>query len=191
MIRLTASPGPVRRSRGARRWALLALLLLAGGPLSAAAQVPPGFSDEFLRQFDASMGKLEALAEAMPESTYSWSPASGVMSVARVIGHVARYNYHYAAENLRIPVPTGVDVAGMESLTSKEELLEALRRSGEHVRGVVEEGGEEDWDRPTELYGREVPRWAVLLQLLAHMNEHLGQSIAYARMNGVVPPWSR
>ena len=42
----------------------------------------------------------------------------------------------------------------------------------------------------TRLYGRDVQRWAVLFQLLAHMNEHLGQSIAYARMNGVVPPWS-
>jgi len=42
----------------------------------------------------------------------------------------------------------------------------------------------------TQLYGRNVQQWAVLLQLLAHMNEHLGQSIAYARMNGVVPPWS-
>jgi hypothetical protein len=36
-----------------------------------------------------------------------------------------------------------------------------------------------------------VPRWAVMLQLVAHMNEHLGQSIAYARANDVVPPWSR
>jgi uncharacterized damage-inducible protein DinB len=44
---------------------------------------------------------------------------------------------------------------------------------------------------PTRLYGRELPRWGVLVQLVAHMNEHLGQSIAYARMNGVVPPWSR
>ena len=42
----------------------------------------------------------------------------------------------------------------------------------------------------TRLYGRTVDRWAVLVQLVAHMNEHLGQSIAYARMNGVVPPWS-
>lgn len=43
----------------------------------------------------------------------------------------------------------------------------------------------------TTLYGRKVPQWSVLLQLVAHMNEHLGQSIAYARMNGIVPPWSR
>ncbi len=48
-----------------------------------------------------------------------------------------------------------------------------------------------EWSRETELYGRTVGEWAVLLQLVTHMNEHLGQSIAYARMNGIVPPWSR
>jgi uncharacterized damage-inducible protein DinB len=45
-------------------------------------------------------------------------------------------------------------------------------------------------DNMTRLYGRDVGEWAVLLQLVTHMNEHLGQSIAYARMNGVTPPWS-
>ena len=48
-----------------------------------------------------------------------------------------------------------------------------------------------DLEATTRLYGRDVAQWAVLLQLVAHMNEHLGQSIAYARMNGVTPPWSR
>jgi uncharacterized damage-inducible protein DinB len=31
-----------------------------------------------------------------------------------------------------------------------------------------------------------------VLELLAtHNHEHLGQMIAYARMNGIAPPWSR
>ena len=64
-----------------------------------------------------------------------------------------------------------------------------LRESAVHVRTVVR--GLADAGTATEQYGRKVPRWSVLLQLVAHMNEHLGQSIAYARMNGVVPPWSR
>ena len=48
-----------------------------------------------------------------------------------------------------------------------------------------------DLAAPTRLYGRDVASWSVLLQLVTHMNQHLGQEIAYARMNGVVPPWSR
>ena len=45
-------------------------------------------------------------------------------------------------------------------------------------------------DRQTELCGRDVGEWAVMLQLVTQMNEHLGESIAYARMDGIVPPWS-
>jgi uncharacterized damage-inducible protein DinB len=171
----------------------LALLVLALAPLPTAArgQTPEGFREEFLRQFDASMGKFEALARAMPESAYTWSPAEGVMSVSRVYGHVARYNYYYPAEALGVELPAGVSMDGMERLTSKAELVGLLRRSGDHVRAVVAEGTQADWAESTRLYGRDVPRWSVLLQLLAHMNEHLGQSIAYARSNGVVPPWSQ
>jgi hypothetical protein len=59
------------------------------------------------------------------------------------------------------------------------------------VRSVAEEMDAAALGRETSLYGRRVGEWAVLLQLVTHMNEHLGQSIAYARMNDVVPPWSR
>ena len=51
--------------------------------------------------------------------------------------------------------------------------------------------GEEALTAETRLYGRRVAGWAVLFQLLSHMNEHVGQSVAYARMNGIAPPWSR
>jgi len=61
----------------------------------------------------------------------------------------------------------------------------------QYVRDVAEGMKSGPVDRPTGLYGRTVGEWAVLFQLVTHMNEHLGQSIAYARMNGVVPPWSR
>ena len=178
-------PGISRRAR------LLALAFTVLAAPAGAQSTPDGFRDEFLRQFDSSMGRFEALAEAMPESAYRWSPGEGVMTVARVYGHVARYNYDYPAGSLGFPVPVGVDPSVMEEITSKEELQEVLRRSGDHVRAAVRAGSDEDWAATTRLYGREVQRWAVLLQLLAHMNEHLGQSIAYARMNDVVPPWSR
>jgi uncharacterized damage-inducible protein DinB len=174
------------------RSTLVAALLLAVLPPVAPAQsTPEGFRGEFLRQFDSSMEKFEALARAMPESTYAWSPGPGVMPVARVYAHVARYNYYYPAESLGVQPPAGVNLAAMEAVDRKAELVSLLERSGEHVRRAVAAGSDADWSASTRLYGREVQRWTVLLQLLAHMNEHLGQSIAYARMNGVVPPWSQ
>jgi uncharacterized damage-inducible protein DinB len=79
----------------------------------------------------------------------------------------------------------------MESVREKDLILAALRHSQEWAREVVGGMTAEELAEGTRLYGRDVEKWAVLVQLLAHMNEHLGQSIAYARMNGVVPPWSR
>jgi hypothetical protein len=107
--------------------------------------------------------------------------------------HIARYNYMYPDQNLGIPAPMGQEEYARweEEVADKDAVVEILSASMEHVRSVADRVGAEGLDEPARLYGREVGRWAVLLQLLAHMNEHLGQSIAYARMNRVVPPWSR
>ena len=169
---------------------VLAALALAAMPASA-QEASPEIRGEILRQFDASMRKFEALARAMPESAYGWSPGEGVMPVAQVFAHVARYNYYYPAEGLGTPPPAGVDLATVEAITDKEQIVALLARSGEHVRTLASQGSDADWAGPARLYNRDVRRWGVLLQLVTHMNEHLGQSIAYARMNGVVPPWSR
>ena len=172
---------------------LLPLLLVALAAAQAPAQAPPpGFRDEFLRQFNNSMYKFIELAQAMPEDRFAWSPGEGVMPVARVYAHMARYNYYYPATSLSVPAPGGEDAESLEqTTTAKADVVEFLRRSREHVRQTVREMTDEQLSASTRLYDRDVPQWAVLLQLLAHMNEHLGQSIAYARTNGVVPPWSQ
>jgi len=166
----------------------LLLAMAATGP--ANAQSPPDFRQEFQGQFDASARKLVALAEAMPEESWGWRPMEGVASVGEVYMHIARYNYMYPDQNLGMDAP--VAYAGFEEeITDRDEALEVLAASMDHVRVVLDRMSDEEMEAPTRLYGRDVAKWAVLLQLVAHMNEHLGQSIAYARMNGVVPPWSR
>ena len=179
--------------RQPRRSMLVAASFLAIAMPVAAQSAPPDFLTEFDGQFEASAQKLVALARAMPESTYEASPGEGVASVARVYMHIARYNYMYPDENLGMPAPMGRDEYARweDEVTDKRRVVEILSASMDHVRAVADRVGEEGLDEPTRLYGREVGQWAVLLQLITHMNEHLGQSIAYARMNGVVPPWSR
>ena len=172
---------------------VLPVLLLALAAVPAGAQsAPAGFRDEFLRQFNNSMYKFIELAQAMPEERSGWSPGEGVMPVARVYAHVARYNYYYPATSLGVPAPGGEDAESIEqTTTAKADVVALLQRSRDHLRQTVQGMTDEQLAASTQLYGRDVPQWAVLLQLLAHMNEHLGQSIAYARMNGVVPPWSQ
>ncbi|MCA9738695.1 MAG: DinB family protein [Gemmatimonadota bacterium] len=172
-----------------RTRALLPLALLAvAAPVGA--QTEAAIRDEMLGHFEQSSAKFVMLAEAMPGSLYEWAPAEGVMEVGHVYMHVARYNFMYLEDNLGIPAPQDVDLDALEGIRDKARVQALLQRSIEHVRSAVGALPAADVGRTTELYGRDVPGWAVLVQLVAHMNEHLGQSIAYARMNGVVPPWS-
>ena len=174
-----------------RPWVLTLLLLSFGLPGHLGAQGRGEVRDEMMRQFSASMGKVISLANAMPVESYTWSPGEGVMEVGQVYMHVTHYNYLYPTQNLGFDLPGGIDMEAMESVRDKEQILAALERSREWVLEAVAAMTEEELGQGTELYGRDVEKWAVLVQLVAHMNEHVGQSIAYARMNGIVPPWSR
>lgn len=170
--------------------------------LAAAALMPPpsaaqqgntatGVRDELLAHFDVSMRKFIALAEAMPADRFTWKPQQDAMEVAQVYAHVANYNYYYPATALGIATPPGIDRDTLEAMRDKAQIVRLLRASAEHVRRSVAGMPAAQLEGMTKLYGRDVPRWAVLVQLVSHMNEHLGQSIAYARANEIVPPWSR
>ena len=175
---------------GLRLLCLGALAVVSTGRPAGAQSAPTDYRDEFLNHFERSTRKIIRLAGAMPESLYTWSPGEGVMSVGRVYMHLARYNYYYLETSLGIPAPDGIDVPNLESITDKAEVTQLFQASVEHVREHVTHMTTDDLTRQTRLYGRQVAGWAVLFQLLSHMNEHVGQSVAYARMNGIVPPWS-
>ena len=167
---------------------LLATLAL---PAALSAQTPADYRQEFMNQFETSMEKFIALAEAMPADKYKWSPGKGVMEVGQVYMHVARYNYAYPSTSMGVPAPQGVSLNTMEQEREKAKVVAALKASAEYVRSNVNKMPASQLASMTRLYGRQVPQWSVLLQLVSHMNEHLGQSIAYARMNGITPPWSQ
>lgn len=147
------------------------------------------FKSQFNQHFNYA-SRVLSLAEAMPAETYSWRPEEGVFSVEEVYTHIARYNFYYPEQSLGIPAPDDVDVDNIESITGKEEVLEILERSIEHVKKQIGAMPDSKLQEQTELYGRTVNGQAVLMQLITHKSEHVGQSIAYARMNGVVPPWN-
>ena len=113
------------------------------------------------------------------------------MPVGQVYAHIARYNYYYPSTALRAPLPAGLRLDTLEALRDKAVIVQLLRSSADYARNAMSSLTDKQLDDATRLYGRTVPGWAVMLQLVAHMNEHLGQSIAYARSNNVVPPWSQ
>ena len=174
-----------------RRLLMIFVLMALALPHTLHAQTPADYRQEFMLQFENSMEKFIALAEAMPADKFTWSPGKGVMEVGQVYMHVANYNYGYPSNNMGVPKPQGIDLSTIEQVRDKASVIKALKESAAYVRTNVQKMDAAQLAKKTQLYGREVPQWSVLLQLVSHMNEHLGQSIAYARMNGIVPPWSR
>lgn len=167
------------------------LFTMVGFAVPVAAQTSVEVRDIQLRHWEGSMRRVVSLANAMPAETYTWSPGEGVMEVGLVYMHIAHYNYLYASQNLGMPLPEGVVLDEMESVRDKANVIAALEESTAWAREKISGMTAEALEADTELYGRTGPAWAVLVQLETHLSEHLGQSIAYARMNGVVPPWSR
>jgi uncharacterized damage-inducible protein DinB len=185
----------------------LALLLLSLAPAALAAAPAPaaapaaaasaptsaptsGYRAEFLRGLDDWGKKLVDLAEAMPADKYAWRPGEGVRSVGEVYIHVAQANFGLP----RIwgaPAAAGVDLKALSSQAGdKAKVVDTLRKSIDRVRLAVLATPDGDLDRKIRIRDHDGTVREMMSLIGQHMNEHLGQSIAYARMNGVVPPWT-
>jgi uncharacterized damage-inducible protein DinB len=145
-----------------------------------------GLRAEMIQDVDMLEQRLMGLAQAL-DGHYDWRPAEGVRSVREVFGHVANGNF-------MIPSMAGIERemadTNFETMTDQAKLLEGLEHSFEHVRHSIAAIPDDQLDDPTKLFGQDATKRQVLALLVTHMHEHLGQTIAYARMNGVTPPWS-
>jgi len=155
------------------------MAMASGGGLVAAAQG---------NWADVS-GKLMSLAEAFPAEKYSWRPAEGIRSVSEVFMHVVGANY-FLTTAFGGEVPEGIGRDLEQRVTSKDEALPILKASIDHVTEVLAGLDEASLGETHQMFGQEMTGYQVLLIVLSHGHEHLGQGIAYARSNGVVPPWS-
>lgn len=185
------------------------LCLLAG-----LALCPPGlrgsgsFKQDYLDELRYVSGHAVALAEAMPAPKFGWRPEKGVRSVSEVYVHMATGNY-LLLDIVGIAPPaelySGATGQGSErgramirrnqelekTVTEPARVNAMLKSSLDAVRRAFEAATESDLERPVKFFGRDSTVRAIYLRILAHLNEHTGQSIAYARMNKVTPPWSR
>ena len=149
-----------------------------------------GIRGQLLNDLNTVEEKLVGLAEAIPADKYTWRPQQGVRSVSEVFLHVANANYGLPTVWGAQP-PAGFERKGFEqSTTDKVKVVEALKQSYDHIRQVVTQMPDSELEKQVNLFGREVPVSTVLFVIATHQHEHLGQAIAYARMNGVVPPWT-
>ena len=165
---------------------------LALGAMSVsarAADAPSGMKALFLQQLADVEKKMNSLAEAVPAEKYSWRPGAGVRSISEVFTHVAGANYFFPSI-AGVKPPEGIDRNMEKTVTEKSKVQAALKQSFEHARKAIEGLSAADMAKEVKFFGRPATVEAVVFTMANHMHEHLGQSIAYARVNGVVPPWS-
>jgi len=167
-----------------------ALSLFAGTTAAQSGHVLDTYADDFA-QLES---KFNELAGAMGADTYDWRPMEGVRSVSEVYMLIAAEAY-YIPSLWGAEPPEGVPPANrlfreMAAITERDEVLVHLERSLARARASLEGLSPDALERPVQFFGRERTLGEALYIMLADMHEHLGQAIAYARSNEVVPPWT-
>jgi len=172
--------------------AVLAVLMGAAAAARGAepATPPAGFRAEFIAEVDSVGKKLADLAGAMPADKFAWRPAPGIRSVSEVYVHIAGGDY-LMPSFMGVKVPEGISRDMEKTVTEKAKVIDLMKKSLEHVKTAAANASDADLDKKVKVFGgREITERALFVLMLNHLHEHLGQSIAYARMNGVAPPWS-
>jgi uncharacterized damage-inducible protein DinB len=149
-----------------------------------------GYRSEVLAEVMIQEDKFVRLAEAIPAEKYTWRPAPDVRSVAEVFLHVSAANFN-VYKLVGTPPPEGADIKGLEKSTAdKTKVIAVLKNSFAHARKAITSMSDADLDKSLDWFGGKNTERGVLLFVTRHAAEHLGQSIAYARFIGVVPPWT-
>jgi Uncharacterized protein conserved in bacteria len=183
------------------KYALSAVCLfgLGFGTLRTAAQVNPykegtpgvtGYRSEVMAEVMVQEDKLTRLAEAIPADKYTWRPGDDTRSFAEVLLHISAANYNLY-KLVGTPPPTGVDVKNLEkSTTDKAKVMATLKDSFDHAKKAIKAMSDADLEKSVDWFGGKNTERGILLFIVRHTAEHLGQSIAYARFAGIVPPWT-
>ena len=165
-----------------------------------------GFRGEYLWELEVAERQITGMAEAIPAEKYDWRPDQKARSVSEVLVHVAVGNFLLldavgvaAPADLygQVPADGQGRVLGLirrndeleKSVREKVAVTEVLKRSLQAVRNSMTQAVDVDLDQRRVFFGQQTTVRRVYLRLLTHSHEHMGQMIAYMRINGMSPPW--
>lgn len=137
-----------------------------------------------------NQNQVVQLAEAFSEEQYDWRPAEGIRSVGESLLHIAGGNY-YLASKMGFAPPEDVDMTSLDKITGKDNILAALKKSNAFVLEKIAMVKNDQLNEEVDFGFAKMNKLAGLLSIMEHNGEHKGQLIAYARSNGVTPPWSK
>ena len=177
----------------------LGLFVLTAGAVHAVAQANPykdgtpgvtGYRSEVMAEVMIQEDKFTRLADAIPADKFNWRPNPDVRSFAEVFLHVSAANYNLY-KLVGTPPPANLDIKTLEkSTTDKAKVIATLKDSFAHAKAAIKAMPDADLDKSLDWFGGKNTQRGILLFIVRHAAEHLGQSIAYARFAGIVPPWS-
>ena len=171
--------------------ALLLFVCLGLSSLVSLAQTAPeGIWQGYDGEWKHVSQQLIALAEATPAEKFAWHPAPGVRSTSEVYMHIVMANF-YMLSVTGPKMPADLKEGMGKTVTSKAEVISWLKRSLDAVKEAHLAEKPSDLTRKVHIADRDATVDGMYLRILVHANEHMGQLVAYARMTGVVPPWSK
>ncbi len=174
--------------------ALAFVTVIAAGP-AMAQDSTSGMRAQYFAEFETMQTKFKELAGAMDADSYGWRPMDGVRTVSEVFMLIVAENYVVPAAWGATP-PDGITPGfGLftelpASVTDKADVLAALDTSAAYLLDAVGGLSDAQMRETFRIFGQEGVLQESLLAVVGDMHEHLGQAIAYARMNKVVPPWT-
>ena len=168
---------------------ILLLFALCARPVLAQT-APEGIWQGYDGEWKHVSRQLLDLAEATPADKFSWRPAPGVRSTSEVYMHIALANF-YLLSVTGPKMPADLKEGMDKSVTAKADVIAWLKRSLEAVKTAHLAVKPNDLQRKVKIHDRDSTVDGMYLRIIVHANEHMGQLIAYARMTGVAPPWSK
>ena len=166
------------------------LMCLLWGVPKLFGQAPEGIWQGYDGEWKHVSSQLIRLAEATPEDKFAWRPAPGVRSTSEVYMHIVLANF-YLLSVTGPKMPAELKQESEKTIRSKAEVISWLKRSLDAVKDAHLALKPGDLQRKVHIADRDATVDGMYLRIIIHANEHMGQLIAYARMTGVVPPWSQ
>ena len=162
------------------------------GQDAAAKESAAAVKAAFMADIEAMRVKFVGLAETFPPDKYTWRPMDGVRSVSEVLMLIATEGYGFAPTALGGKAALSrEEMSKLSGITTKAQVIDHLNKSFAHAKQALEAIDSATLVGKRTSMGRERSTPEIVMLVSGDMHEHLGQLIAYARMNHIVPPWSK
>jgi hypothetical protein len=146
----------------------------------------------FIADIEVMRGKFLGLAQAFPQDKYTWRPMEGVRSVSEVLMLIASEGYGFVPSAVGgKPGLAREEMGGLSKITDKQQVIDHLTKAFAHAKQELEAADPATLVAKRRVMGQDRALPDIVLAVGGDMHEHLGQLIAYARTNHIVPPWSK